>query len=83
MKKTISDFTESEFLKYVSEIYEGDYPTDQAHIDEIFEFERISEHPRKSDLLYYPNPGEDGPEAVVAVIKAWRLANNKPGFKTE
>jgi hypothetical protein len=83
MRKTISEFTEAEFLAFTREVCEGDYPTDQAHIDAILAFAQISEHPKKSDLIYYPEPGKDGPEAVVAEIKAWRLANNKPGFKTE
>lgn len=83
MKKSISDFTESEFLELVKTIYSGDYPTDQEHINAIFEFERISEHPAKSDLFAYPEPGKDGPEYIVAEVKAWRITNGKPGFKAD
>ncbi|WP_434703844.1 bacteriocin immunity protein [Pseudomonas sp. Z1-12] len=39
----------------------------------------ISEHPSGSDLLYYPEAGKSGPEAVVKEVKEWRAANGKPG----
>jgi hypothetical protein len=45
------------------------------------EFERLSEHPSGSDLLYYPEKGNQGPEAVVKVIKEWRSKNGKPSFR--
>lgn len=83
MKKTISDYTESEFLEYVTNIYFANYPTDEAHIDAVFDFIRITEHPAKSDLLYYPEEGKDGPTHVIAEVKAWRIANGKTGFKPE
>lgn len=83
MKNSISDFTESEFFEFVKAIYSGEYATDQEHINAVFEFERISEHPAKSDLFAYPEPGKDGPEAIVLEVIAWRRANGKPGFKTE
>ncbi|MDZ3991117.1 bacteriocin immunity protein [Pseudomonas sp. Teo4] len=83
MKKTIADFTETEFLNFVIKIYEVDYPTDKTHTDAIFEFERLSEHPKKSDLIFYPDHGKSGPASIVEEVKSWRLANGKPGFKTE
>lgn len=83
MKKTITDFTEAEFLNFVMRIYEVDYPTDKSHTDAIFEFERLSEHPKKSDLIFYPEPGKSGPASIVEEVKTWRQANNKPGFKAE
>ncbi|MDZ3991113.1 bacteriocin immunity protein [Pseudomonas sp. Teo4] len=82
MKKTITDFTEAEFLEFAIKIYNVDYPSDRKHIEAILEFERISEHPKKSDLFFYPDPGKSGPTAIIEEIKAWRLANDKPGFKT-
>ncbi|EMB4109692.1 bacteriocin immunity protein [Serratia marcescens] len=79
--KMISDYTEKEFLEFVNGIYYDNYPTEESHINAVIEFERLSEHPSGSDLLYYPEDGNQGPEAIVKVIKEWRAKNGKPGFK--
>lgn len=82
--KTISDFTEKEFLDFVIGIYLDTYDTEQGHIDAVLEFERICEHPAGSDLIYYPDTGVDNtPSGIVKTIKEWRAANGKPGFKPE
>ncbi|HGJ5874977.1 bacteriocin immunity protein [Arsenophonus nasoniae] len=81
--KIISDYTEKEFLKFVRGIYNDIYPTEEDHINAVMEFERLSEHPSGSDLLYYPEKGNEGPEDVVRIIKEWREKNGKPGFKPE
>lgn len=83
MKSHITEFTETEFLEIARKIYFAEYASDKAHIKAVMEFARLSEHPGKADLFYYPEAGKDGPEAVVAEVKAWRAANGKPGFKTE
>ncbi|NBF11439.1 bacteriocin immunity protein [Pseudomonas sp. Fl4BN1] len=54
---------------------------EQAHTNAVLEFEEISEYPAGSDLLYYPEPGKSGPEAVVKEVKEWRAVNGKAGFK--
>lgn len=82
MTTPISEMTEADFLLFVQKIYNAAYPTEQAHTNAVLEFEKISEHPAGSDLLFYPEPGKSGPEAVVKEIKEWRAANGKPGFKT-
>jgi hypothetical protein len=53
MKKTISDMTEKEFLDFIVALSEGDYPSEEADIEAVLEFEKISEHPAGSDLLFY------------------------------
>ncbi|AUM71715.1 bacteriocin immunity protein [Pseudomonas fluorescens] len=68
-------------LVFVKKIYEADFYPEEAHTHAVLEFERISEHPSGSDLLYYPEAGKSGPEAVVKEVKEWRAANGKPGFK--
>jgi len=83
MAKLLSEMRESEFLDFIKGLSRANYPSEQDHINSILEFEKISEHPSGSDLLFYPEPGKEGPEAVVAEIKAWRAANGKPGFKLE
>ncbi|UWF50388.1 bacteriocin immunity protein [Pseudomonas sp. N3-W] len=81
MSQLISEMSEEEFLEFVRKIYQSEYVTEEQQIDAVLEFRRLSEHPSGSDLLYFPDPGKDGPEAVVAEVKSWRAANGKPGFK--
>lgn len=81
---TIEDVTEAEFLHLVQQICRAEYPTQHQHGKAILEFERLSEHPDGSDLLYYPEPSADDlPEGIVETIKEWRAANGKPGFKSD
>ena len=81
--KQITDFTEAEFLSFVEDICNDTYPSEKAHMAAVEEFERLSEHPSGSDLIYYPEEGKGGPVAVVQEIKEWRKANGKPGFRDE
>jgi hypothetical protein len=47
-------------------------------------FEAITEHPGRSDVIFYPKEGqEDSPEGILKEVKEWRALNNKPGFKPE
>lgn len=74
--------TESEFLEFVIRVCNNDYVTEEEHIDAILEFNKMIEHPAGSDLIYYPEEGRSGPEAVVKEVKEWRMANGKAGFKS-
>lgn len=45
-------------------------------------FRGLGEHPAGSDLIFYPEDGQDdSPEGIVQEVKKWRKANSKPGFK--
>jgi len=84
MNKTISDYTETEFLAFVTRVCNADYPTESEHTKAVLEFDRLTEHPEKNGLIYYPKDGrEDSPEGVVKEVKEWRAKNGKPGFKPE
>ncbi|MGN1620181.1 bacteriocin immunity protein, partial [Yersinia enterocolitica] len=52
-------------------------------LDELLEhFERITEHPKGTDLIYYPpSDSECTPEKILETVKKWRAENGKPGFK--
>lgn len=50
-KKSISDYTESEFLAFVEKIFKPDNTTEDEDVQNVLEFERITEHPNGSDLL--------------------------------
>lgn len=80
----LSDYTETEFLKFVSRICQSEYPTEKEQIDAVLLFEELTEHPDGSDLIYYADSDEEStPEAIVAKVKSWRKINGKPGFKPE
>ena len=81
-KKSISDYTESEFLAFVEKIFKPDNTTEDEDVQNVLEFERITEHPNGSDVIFYPPKcREDCPERVVKEVKEWRARNGKPGFK--
>jgi len=83
MTKLFSEFTEDEFTQFVEKICTADFPTERTHDEAIHEFEVISEHPAGSDLIYFSESGKESPEAIVAEVKIWRIANGKPGFREE
>jgi len=81
---TIENITELEFLELITKICRAGYKTQHQHGKAILEFERLSEHPAGSDLIYYPKESADNsPEGIVKTIKEWRAENGKPGFKSE
>lgn len=89
LKLTLEDYTEAEFLLFLRTLYKerDDLAPDQFEnfIDEgVTHFELVTEHPDRSDVIFFPKEGcESTPEDVLRVVKEWRAANNKPGFKPE
>ncbi|MCU6680492.1 bacteriocin immunity protein [Leclercia sp. H6W5] len=80
--KNITAYTEAEFLALVTKICEADYDTESKHTQAVLLFKKLTEHPDGSDLIYYPKQGQDdSPEGIVKVVKEWREAHGKPGFK--
>ena len=88
-KEKLEDYTESEFLSFLTEFFDD---TNELTGDELGDytsklvkhFEKITEHPEKSALIFYPKNGrEDSPAGILQEIKLWREANGKPGFKPE
>lgn len=84
LKDKLNDYTEQEFLAFLHEI-------DRANEDEpeevlaplLLHFQKITEHPSGINLLYRPLSEEDGePEQIIKIVKEWRLANGKDGFKS-
>ncbi|WEL54738.1 bacteriocin immunity protein [Pseudomonas kermanshahensis] len=84
-KNSISEFTELEFLEFITSITNPpNNISEQALDSHIMRFKSLSEHPNGSDLIYWPEAdGLDTPEEIVRIIKEWRAANGKPGFKAE
>lgn len=84
LKSSISEYTEAEFLEFMKEIFKENIAKTDDQLDILLEhFERITEHPEGTDLIYYAaTDAESTPEAITNKIKEWRTANGKPGFKT-
>ena len=83
MEKDITEYTEAEFLSLVTKICNADYETEKEHTKAVRLFKKLTEHPDGTDLIYYPKQGQDdSPTGIVKVVKAWRAANGKPGFKS-
>ncbi|KDF23588.1 colicin-E2 immunity protein [Klebsiella aerogenes MGH 62] len=79
INKIISDYAEAEFLEFVKKICRAEGATEKEDDKLVDEFERLTEHPDGSDLIYYPR--DDSPEGIMKEVKEWRAKNGKPGFK--
>ena len=88
-KEKLEDYTEAEFLEFLRGLYEerDDLSVeafDNFIVEGVQHFELVTEHPDRSDVIFYPKEGcVSTPEDVLRVIKEWRAANNKPGFKSD
>jgi len=83
LKNSISEYTEAEFLDFMREIFKENVAKTDSRLDIFLEhFEKITEHPEGTDLIYYASSdAESTPEAITRRVKEWRAANAKPGFK--
>ncbi|ELZ5939811.1 bacteriocin immunity protein [Providencia stuartii] len=83
LKNSISDYTESEFIDFMHEIDKENIAETDDKLDVLLNhFEKITEHPAGTDLLYYAQSDADStPEAITKIVKEWRAKNGKPGFK--
>ncbi|HCM9617991.1 TPA: bacteriocin immunity protein [Enterobacter cloacae subsp. cloacae] len=81
--KSISELSRNEFIELIAEIISAE--GGERHQDELLEqFIELSEHPSGSDLIYYPEPGEQAtPEAIADKVQEWRKTNGKPGFRED
>jgi protoporphyrinogen oxidase len=84
-KSSFSDYTEAEFIELLEELAkEDESETDDRADLLLLHFEKISEHPAGSDLIYYPETGADNsPKGVAKIVEEWRSANSLPGFKRD
>jgi protoporphyrinogen oxidase len=86
LKNSLSEYTEAEFIELLKELAKED---EEAETDDragllLLHFEKISEHPAGSDLIYYPEDGADNsPEGIARTVKKWRATQGLPGFKSE
>ena len=88
-KERLEDYTEVEFLSFLEEFSNQTSGLKGQALEDyrdrlLDHFELITEHPGRSDVIFYPKEGqEDSPEGILKEVKEWRALNNKPGFKPE
>ena len=82
MNNEILNYTKQDFIILVEKICNDDYETEQEHIDAVLFFEKLTQHPDGSDLIFYPeNLGDDSPERITEIVKEWRESQGLPCFK--
>lgn len=79
--KSISDFTREEFLEFIEFLGTAPGETEAENSRWNRKFESLAQHPSGTDLLFYPEPGKEFDEAVVAEVERYRRENGLPGFK--
>jgi hypothetical protein len=80
-KQSISEMTREEFLEFVRLLGNPIGRTEAEDSRWVRKFRDLAQHPKGTDLLFYPEPGRDSDEAVVEEIETHRRANGLPGFK--
>lgn len=87
-KTKLEDYTEEEFLELLELLYTrpDNMSSDEFErrtIEMVKHFEKITEHPAGSDVIFYPEEvQEDSPEGILKTVKEWREMNGKSGFKS-
>lgn len=88
LKERLEDYTEEEFLNFLREFFHQTSGLEGRQLERywnrcIDHFEAVTEHPGRSDVIFYPKEGqEDSPEGILKEVREWRALNNKPGFKS-
>lgn len=83
----MTELKRTELRNLLDKILENisDPDADEKQLDDLVdEFERLTEHPSGSDLMFWPAPGSDASiEGILNEVERWRLENGLPGFKAE
>ncbi|MBX8607870.1 bacteriocin immunity protein [Pseudomonas cichorii] len=83
LKRKLEDYTEQEFLELINEFTNPrNLPGEEfeRHTSILLDhFIEITEHPGKSDLIFYPEI--DTPQGILETVREWRAQNGKSGFK--
>ncbi|RJG09820.1 bacteriocin immunity protein [Pseudomonas cavernicola] len=81
----ISDYTEAEFIGFIQKIRAANKGGSDEELGELLaQFRALTGHPDGTDLIFYPEPGEDNSaEGVTQTVKQWRAAQGLTGFKSE
>ncbi|MCP1445779.1 hypothetical protein J3D54_004911 [Pseudomonas sp. GGS8] len=84
LKTTLKDYTAPEFQALVDRIWAVDL-SKADHDRLINHFDRIVDHPKGADLLFYPedNTNTNSSVAVVYYVKDWHHKQGRAAFKGE
>ena len=83
LKKSVSDYTEQEFVELLQRIIGNDASEDEEN-KLVHHFNTICGHPAGSDLIFYPEDyADDSAEGITRTLKEWRAAQGLSGFKNE
>ena len=79
----ISDFTETEFIDLIQQILAANKANSDEEFGEMLaKFRKLAAHPEGTDLIFYPEPGQDSsPEGIARTVKQWRSDRGLQGFK--
>lgn len=86
-KEKIEDYTEEDFIALLDGFRNPDSSLTGRHLEKYWDelmdhFIEITGHPKKGDLVAYPDkPGDDEPENIVKIVKEWRKSQGLPIFK--
>ncbi|MFJ2714187.1 bacteriocin immunity protein [Pseudomonas sp. NPDC087346] len=80
----ISDYTEEEFIRFIEKIRTTNKNGSDSELGALLaEFRVLTGHPDGTDLIFYPEPGEDtSAEGITRAVKKWREANGLLGFRS-
>ncbi|UFH48833.1 bacteriocin immunity protein [Pseudomonas sp. KNUC1026] len=82
MHKRLEHYTHTQFLDLITCILEHRTQDNEEHLAWITQFAYASQHPKATDLLYYPEPGADrSAEGILEDVLAWRHVEDLPGFQ--
>ncbi|WP_392397386.1 bacteriocin immunity protein [Citrobacter sedlakii] len=90
LKDRLEDYTENEFLEILYEFRKNTRKEKELKgkkPDEYFDmlmdnFIKVTNHPKGSDLIVFPDKDEDGePSKVLELVKNWRKSQGLPLFK--
>ncbi|SHG17562.1 bacteriocin immunity protein [Vibrio gazogenes] len=90
LKSKLTDYTESEFFRFLQEFYE-DTDTNALPDDEFDDyistlakhFTEVVNHPKGNALIFHPSTCgiNDSSEAVIQELKRWYTEQGLPCFK--
>lgn len=78
---SISEFTKQEFLEFVKFLGTAPGETERENSRWNRKFRDIVQHPKGTDLLFYPESGKKTPQAMVEEVERHRRENGLPCFK--
>lgn len=71
LKKKFEHYTEAEFTGFLTYICSAKSSSEAEFQRWLVHFEKITEHPKGTDLIYYPAPDADAsPEGIVRTRQA-------------